>query len=252
MTCREFKQTALSLSLWELARSDDSQISDHAVECPSCGVWLDEQQMLAAGMQALQARTAGCQAGPHVERALLRLFRQETVEAGKAVAARRSAPFAFGLSRFFEVGAYAAAAAAIVVGLFLGARLLQRHSTDNVQSHSIPAATSPARQAQTVGSVAQPEVRPGPVVSAKRAVAAHPVAQGNRRGSAAAASQAIDDPDYVALMFCDPLICSSETQVVRMELPVTEGNDHDAQTQVADVVVGDDGLVRAMRIVNER
>ena len=51
-------------------------------------------------------------------------------------------------------------------------------------------------------------------------------------------------------MFCDPLICSSDAQVVRMELPVAGGSDRDAQTQVADVVVGDDGLVRAMRIVN--
>ncbi len=52
-------------------------------------------------------------------------------------------------------------------------------------------------------------------------------------------------------MFCDPLICSSDAQVVRMELPATgAASDRNAQTQVADVVVGYDGVVRAMRIVN--
>ena len=37
---------------------------------------------------------------------------------------------------------------------------------------------------------------------------------------------------------------------LRMELPMAGASDRDAQTQVADVVVGDDGLVRAIRIVN--
>ena len=251
MTCREFKHAAVSLPLWELTRSDNHRIFDHAVECPGCEVWLDEQQMLAAGMRALQAHTAGCEAGPHVERALLRVFRQEMVEAGRAVAVRRSAPIAFRLSLFFELGAYAAVAAAIVVGLFLGARLLERHSTTvAVQNQSVPA-RSGSTQPQTTSSADQQEAEPGPAMSVRRSVTVRSLSQGNRtRRSAAAPSQATEDPDYVALMFCDPLICSSDTQVVRMELPVAGASDHDAQTQVADVVVGDDGLVRAIRIVN--
>ncbi len=48
-------------------------------------------------------------------------------------------------------------------------------------------------------------------------------------------------------MICDPLSCSSDSQVVRMELPAQPGQ---AQSQVADVVVGYDGAVRAVRIVN--
>jgi hypothetical protein len=95
-------------------------------------------------------------------------------------------------------------------------------------------------------------MRERPEVPVKREVAAHPISQGGRprHSSAAAASPTTDDPDYVALMFCDPLICSSDAQVVRMELPVAGASQPDAQTQVADVVVGDDGLVRAVRIVN--
>jgi hypothetical protein len=63
----------------------------------------------------------------------------------------------------------------------------------------------------------------------------------------------IDKQGFVALMLCDPLICSGDEQVIRMELPTTGGTSVDGtvnQTVIADVVIGDDGLVRAMRIVN--
>ncbi len=251
MTCREFKHTAASLTLWELSRPHDEQVLDHAEECPKCGAWLDRQQMLAVSMQTLQAQTAGREAGPHVERALLRVFRREAFKTTPPVAALRSAPIAFRLSRFFELGAYAAVAAAIVVGLFLGVRLLeQRSATAPAQSQSAPAVNpAPVQQIQTAGNAT---VQQQPATSSKREAAAHPVSQSGstKRLSLAAASQTSDDTDYVALMFCDPLICSSDAQVVRIEVPVAGTGDRDAQTQLADVVVGDDGVVRAMRIVD--
>jgi hypothetical protein len=52
----------------------------------------------------------------------------------------------------------------------------------------------------------------------------------------------------MALMLCDPLSCASDTQVVRMELPNAAGQG--AQPPVADMVVGYDGVVRAVRFVN--
>jgi hypothetical protein len=59
------------------------------------------------------------------------------------------------------------------------------------------------------------------------------------------------DSDYVPLMFCDPLSCSDDAEVVRMELPSPAINgEKDADPQMADVVVGSDGIVRAIRIVN--
>ena len=257
MTCREFKQAAESLSLWELARPANQRAFDHAAECAGCAVWLNEQQMLAAGVQALQARTAGREAGPHVEQVLLRAFRNHAFEVGKTAAVRRSAPVAFRMSRFFQVGAYGAAAAAIAVGLFLGVRLLERRSaTGPVRSQLSQPATVPVQQGQTVENMARqeeaPVMRERPATPVERETVARAVSRGSgtKRSVAASGSQAGDDSDFVALMFCDPLICSSDTQVVRMELPVAGASDRDTQTEVADVVVGDDGLVRAVRIVN--
>jgi len=254
MTCREFKHTAASLTLWELSRTSDGQILEHADECPKCGAWLDRQQMLAAAMQPLQARTASREAGPHVERALLRMFRQAPFESPQPVAAHRSTPIALRLSRFFEVGAYVAVAAAIVVGLFLGVHLLEERSIRGpMQGQSAPSNTAPVQQnTASAQDISRKEIAPAtheqPAMSPKRELAVHPVSQSGsaRRSSAAAASQTSYDPDYVALMFCDPLSCSSDAQVVRMELT----SDRDAQPLVADVVVGYDGVVRAVRIVN--
>jgi len=69
--------------------------------------------------------------------------------------------------------------------------------------------------------------------------------------NARAAGTDVDRQGFVALMFCDPLICSGEEQVIRMELPGNgAASAEGSQPVIADVVVGDDGLVRAMRIVN--
>ncbi len=216
MTCREFKHAAASLTLWELSRPGN-EILDHADECSQCAGWLDRQQMLAVGMQALQARTAGREAGPHVERALLHVFRQEAFETTQPVVAFRSAPIAFRLSRFFEAGAYVAAAAAIAVGLFLGVRLLEQRSvTGAVRGQAAPVVTAPVQQTQIAANAIQKEIAPTvherPAVTVKHEVAANPVSQNgsSRNRRTAAASRTSDDPDYVALMFCDPLICSSD------------------------------------------
>jgi hypothetical protein len=270
--------------MWELTRARDEQILGHAEECGPCGAWLQKQRTLAASMQTLQASTAGREAGPDVERALLQAFRQAaptnaavptlSSTAGFAVAGTRAAkvearernqplrpivmprstPVALRLSRFFEIGAYAAVAAAILVGTFLGVRLLQdRPAARPMQSRSLPANPTPAVQKQdaaTQNAVAQ---TPAPSV---RQVRSHSRLRGVESPAAGAetvtqaetvAEESVPatNADYVALMFCDPLSCSSEAQVVRMELPGTG-----TQPQMADVVVGYDGVVRAVRIVN--
>jgi hypothetical protein len=271
MTCREFKHSAASLTLWEISRVEDKRILKHADTCEGCESWLRKQRSLAASMRTLQAETAGQEAGPGVERALLAAFR--LTPAGTSTSALHGSsphlasskssdgftPLAVRLSRFFEIGAYAAVAAAIVVVVFLGIQLLPHGGTTKMaarQSASAPASTAPVAQAPAKNVVAKTSIstigqttlpvsgsavrRPRPASVSSVSVTAQPVM--------AEASQTSNDDGYVALMFCDPLSCSSDAQVVRMELPAPAGQD--AQPQVADVVVGYDGLVRAVRIVN--
>jgi len=257
MTCREFKHAATGLTLWEVSRLRDEVLLDHAEQCQKCSAWLDQQQVLAVTMQTLQTQTAGLQAGPHVERALLGVFRQTPFEATQPNAAYRFTPLAWRLSRFFEVGAYAAAAAAVAVGLFLGVRLLQQRPSPSAAQTRMPTVSAPGPVMQAnVNPASQPTVpaatnKPAAAI-AKRGMVTHLAARRIGAGpTTAVPALPADDTGYVALMFCDPLICSTDAQVVRMELPVAGvGSEGDAQTEVADVVVGYDGLVRAIRVVN--
>ena len=274
MTCREFKHTAASLTLWELTRSQDREITGHAEACPSCGTWLQKQRSLAASMRTLQTKTAGLEAGPSVEQALLRAFRQapraEAVirPAGvkerfgpRPVAALRSTPVAISaikLSRLFEIGAYAAVAAAIVIGVFLGARLMRdRQATGPAPTQTASAGAAPVTHQPAVVGGETSAVEAGthsssssPARHASGNVRRTTVNSGEKGDAATAAdsSQTSSDAEYMALMICDPLSCSTDSQVVRMELPAASGQD--AAPQVADVVVGYDGVVRAVRIVN--
>jgi hypothetical protein len=291
MTCREFKHYAASLSLLELAKMEDRQLTDHTQSCAGCGSWLQKQRMLNASMHALRARTASLEAGPDVERTLLSVFRQGIPVAGtapptKGVAvigmkgpletwrphsktAFRSTPFAIRLSRIFEIGAYAAVAAAIIVGLFLSVHLLRRGGGKPMQGKSVPERTAPVLQPSASSvNVAHPELASGnsarvlsrrhePGIMHRPASApvksSPPQVATNSNLSAAVAEDwpSDDDVDYTVLMLCDPLSCASDTQVVRMQLPSQpSAAAQGAPPQMADMVVGYDGVVRAVRFVN--
>lgn len=283
MTCREFKQNAEALTLWELSRAQnqnqnqnkDQQLSSHAEQCESCGSWVREQRLLAASLGTLQARTASLEAGANVERAVMQAFRQAKEAAASNAASqpevaltvsgekrtangeeRLSLPWALRLSHWFEIGAYVAVAAAVIVGMFLGVRLLEhRSSHDPVQSKSGPAITQPTVQKPMVAAETKSPT-PAAIVASRSAAptrhtAAQPAAAQKKtttapQSVAADDSQSDNDAGYTALMFCDPLSCSTDSQVVRMELPAQPGQS----VQTADLVVGYDGTVRAVRIVN--
>jgi hypothetical protein len=277
MTCREFKHSAASLTLWEVSQvqsgsrshSEDERIVNHADSCESCATWLRKQRSLAASMRTLQAQTVGLEAGPGVEQALLAAFRRNAAtsfaragvaprfDAGRPHAASGFPPIAMRLSRFFEIGAYTAVAAAIIVGVFLGMQILPHSRTTPSQTASSPASLTPAaakpvgtEQAELTNTLVSSGGRQSPPLQGLARPKHAPVRDKTnataQSGIAVASQTSMDDDGYVALMFCDPLSCSSDAQVVRMELPA----GRDAQPQIADVVVGYDGLVRAVRIVN--
>jgi hypothetical protein len=255
MTCREFQYRTDALSLRELSQARDQQIAGHVRECQKCAAWLQQQRTLAVTMQTLQARTASCVAGPETERELLQAFRQRPAPNGPPEMMEGFTPIAMRLSRFFEIGAYVAVAAALLVGLFLGVQVLEKRSSNSpIASQSAqPSASTSSAAAEESVAVAQkswPNLhQPLPAVShssihrpSPRGV--QPASEANSDSTEVFPSST--DEGYVALMFCDPLSCSTDSQVVRMELPAQTGQS----VQTADLVVGYDGVVRAVRIVN--
>ncbi len=62
-------------------------------------------------------------------------------------------------------------------------------------------------------------------------------------------------PGYSNLMYCDPVACSGPMQVVRIRVPVGEVRPNLGQTVGnsyvnAEIVVGPDGVARAIRVGN--
>lgn len=254
MTCHEFERAASSFSLFELARTQDQLLVGHANDCRQCDAWLQKQRMLAASLQTLQARTAGLEASHRVEAELLRKFRQAPTEVAQPTNVIRFPSAAMQFSRLFEIGAYAAVAAAVVVALALGAGLWRyRSPSETVQSQPkspIVVAATPMTISATNDSTGKITLPPREV-SARRASAVKrlPAAGITEDETAMSDSQANSEQDYMALMLCDPLSCASDAQLVRMELPPSPAEGRDSP-QLADVVVGYDGVVRAVRIVN--
>jgi len=260
MKCQEFIHAAECLTPSQLSslRADDAELLAHARECAACGRWLESQCLLGNAMQALRLSTARRAAGPGVEQAVLRAFRNHEFAPPSPAAPDRAAPVVWRLSRLFEFGAYAAVAAALILAAFLGSRLLHdRHASQPptqaqmvVAPHSGPSpAPKSAVSSDASGSMSSEVASKAEKTKKRTARAAAPPVE---TGTAAAAEAASDSDGYVALMLCDPLICSGDEEVIRMELPAvgaTSAEGDSGQPVLADVVIGDDGLVRAMRIV---
>lgn len=257
MKCREFMESAEALPPWQMLRvvAEQQKMSLHAGECASCRRWLESQRSLDTALDTLRTATARREAGPAVEDAVLQAFRAGGFARRVVAMPERSAPAVWRLSRLFELGAYAAVAAALVVGLFLGARILRDKQTQQAAGQA--EATSAPNTNQSASKTTT-----GSTKVADQA-GQQPVRTPETRGTMANRGQASpveaktetganDQSGYVAVMLCDPLICSGEEHVIRMELPATVTADGStAQPVLADVVIGEDGLVRAMRIVNE-
>jgi len=248
MICREFIRKVEEVPLSELGRDTDVQLLAHELECPGCAGWLQQRYALAGALQVLRSSSAEAEAPSIVEQNVLRAFRQSAAPATVAETKPLPTAFAFRLSRFFEIGAYAAAAAALAISLGLGALYWQHQqkSTNNAAQHNTTmqpgSATAQQQSAQVPTQVlpARPPQQAGsPVEVSMNSQAANSVPL------LTAAQQA---QGYTPMMLCDPLSCSGDEQVVRMELPASDSSQG---SQMADVIIGDDGLVRAIRIVQQ-
>jgi hypothetical protein len=255
MKCREFNEQAAELTLAELTASGDEQLLAHQRECAYCATWVRQRQTLAGAMHALRNSTATLEPGVDVERAVLRAFRQAAPEVRAEESQPQSA--AFTLSRLFGWGAYATVAAALAIALGLGVWYWQHaqktsQSAAQLATDSVPASgpvNAENLQPATARSSAETaaESRHGANLSAKSKGAAL-VATSSTQSLAQMAQAQGYDP----LMLCDPLSCSGEEQVVRMEIPANAVDaSSGSEPLLADVVVGDDGLVRAIRIVQQ-
>jgi hypothetical protein len=259
MNCRAFQEQASELGFSSTLDSADEQSLAHLRECSACANWWQQRQALSSGLQALRAHTATLQASVVAEREVLRAFRQgrdygAETEGGPA----EWLPFpALGGWRW---PVFAAAAAALAIALGIGAWFWQHSSGTTPSVARQPAVRQPAGDPQSLAVPREEATKSDTALSGNTPApqAAVRVPSQEREGAATSSSsqplaQLSQSQGYVPLMLCDPLSCSGDEQVVRMEIPASsaDGSNNSSESQLADVVVGEDGLVRAIRIVQQ-
>ena len=264
MNCHDLEEIVNDLARGQMMEASlREKALAHAESCAGCAMRLANERALTAGLRAVAAATTPEQAPPSVESALLTAFREQhlTKPAPAFIGARYSA------RRWAYIAVGAAAVAVIVMLLSLsGSRshisqppvpenaggsdtALPPTHEDRLAPNEPPLSPGTGRQRLAIGGRASREK------AAPRAV---------RQPSHS--NQAVNKPDdsigeiatdFIPLMNRETLAQMDGGQVMRVELPrsalmsfgLPMDMERAAERIKADVVVGNDGLARAIRFV---
>ncbi|HTS34641.1 MAG TPA: hypothetical protein VMH04_03155 [Candidatus Solibacter sp.] len=243
MTCRELHsrfEGGASDSAWH----ESSEVTGHIACCVACRAFIEEQRQLREALCLV--RESASSVPESLDAAVLAAYRREWAKDRRAEHERQN-PAVMRTPRL-RVGlrwALAAAAVLVAVGLFFIAR---KHNT-TAGVRPTPVSASPAAQLEAqkiaIPSVARATKPKAPSMKKpSRLATALPV------GTAPVPTPAAD---FRSLMYCDPLICTQEMDVIRVQLPVASiGRPVDFAPSGgmvnAEVLVGPDGIARGIRI----
>ncbi|MFL6335933.1 MAG: hypothetical protein ACJ754_21710 [Pyrinomonadaceae bacterium] len=270
MSCQDFKRVVEELAEGRLmdAAARVAGLA-HAAVCVSCAAHLMEARGLAAGLR-VAARAETEEAPARVRAALLAAFAEQhrsglatQVDEEPAPSHVVELPSRRAARRWFAAGA-AAAAAVILLSLILNS--LMRFPADGPRSK--PVEISDARPLPAQKPAEHREEKPGILVgnddarksTSKKAPARTPKAARNLKREkpreSAEVAQARSD-EYLPLTYMSGAMAMESGTVIRVELsrsalislgvPVELGRSD--ETLKADVVLGDDGVARAIRLV---
>ena len=249
MNCQNFETTINDLARDQImdAMVRDSALK-HASACARCAVRLADERMLTAGLRRLAASAGAEEAPTRVEARLLAALReQKTITPSTTVVNR----YSHRLRRL----AIAAAAAVLVVLALAAIRFNQSDRIERVEQ---------ARKLNLKDQLAGPVERQPALAIRTQPRSTPKIPRHNLIGQTKRPSRAPDRnvmreiaTDFIPLVQGDSLNLMESGQLVRVELPrsalVSFGlpmNMERADQRVkADVVVGNDGLARAIRFV---
>jgi len=237
MNCQGFEKLALALARDQfLDAAVREQSLAHTEVCVRCAAHLAEERALLAGVHAIVAELAQQEAPARVEAALLTAFRQQVTAAAPVVI-----PMPIKTRTSWQRGAVAAG---ILILISMLAIFWQRSGSRDQQAETRAVAPAPSALDRDRATPAQP-VAPGP----RSRVRHHPSGINS------------DDIEVVTEFFPlregEDLTALASGQMLRVELPGSALSDvglpvtpETVNTPVkADVVLGDDGLARAIRFV---
>jgi hypothetical protein len=241
MTCQPHSETLLDIARGvPVPASDEREARAHAAGCEACGVEFDRQRELTAGLAWLREEAAAW--SPPSEMAERLQTRFEAERPGAIIS--RSTWW------------YAAAAAVLVAGVWLGTRGTVsspvRPLAPGDAGDGVPAVTTARRPDPADAMTRQPEVSPEAV--RRPTPRARAGAAATRRGPAPRPIEFLAIPTAIGL---PPM---ESARIVRTELPVSALPTYGlaivpdaARTAVqADLLIGQDGLARGIRLVSAR
>lgn len=260
MNCRGFETIAGDLARDCLMDADQREKAlAHSASCESCASRLADERALTDGLRFV-AKISNEEAPARVAAALLAAFRQDRV------ATLASAPSRTAGRRWLYAAASVAAVAFIVTLLALMASRTKDSQQPAPQKAANPNASVPdePRSASTE-QIASPSIEKG-AVTVNATERRRKLADRNRSvGASKPAGSNPDKPtagteiatDFIPLMNREALAQMDGGQVMRVELPrsalMSFGLPMDMERAgeriKADVVVGNDGLARAIRFV---
>ena len=214
MNCEDFEDRVVDLARGvELGEAERAEALAHAEECLRCAARLDDERAVTNGLRAFAARTAGAEAPPRVEGALLRALRgQESGEGGAAMAPTSA-------SRAVELLLLAAAAAILAAIVVVPPRVA-----------SFPELTAPVAGSPTTGAGGE--------------AAAVAAADENAEFVALSYGEDLHELDSMQVVSVE----LPRTALTALGWPAADS----AQTESvkAEVIVGYDGVARAIRFVD--
>lgn len=256
MNCQSFESAVNDLArdqMMDAAERDRALL--HSAACQHCAARLADERALTAGLRKLAASVDGAPA--HIESSLIQAFRARAATSGEPAVVQIA-------SRSRRWLPWAAAAAILIVALLaLTAARLRNDGAKNA-----PADAAHQKDAKPISAPeAEPKTLPDIGVAGVTQIAQHKrLLAGGRRSAAkkklkpiyASETRTELATDFIPLIHGDLMSPSDGGQIVRVEMPraalVAFGfpmnMDRAAERVKADVVVGNDGLARAIRFVH--
>lgn len=241
--CDEVREILVASARGEkVSASGERFLREHAESCPQCRTRVENERRLSAGLAALACASNGLPS-PALGASVMAEFRRQ-----RKVSPMRRLP------------SYWAAAAAVAAALLLAVwwaneRWSEQRQTTARQNRNVPVLT--VTEPPVITPVAPPPlhtVRPAARPAPVRAVKARPVRQ---RAAAPAEERDEVATDFLEIPYTEPLRPHERADVFRVQmpranmavfgLPVTGGRLDSNVT--ADVLMGEDGVVRAIRFV---
>lgn len=251
MNCQEFNQLIVHLTCdVEMDAAVRASALAHADICRDCGARVTRQQTIATALQSLARQEQTIQAPERIGQLLFAAFEQQQEPVVRPAPRPVRPSFWAGLQLHWAAAAVTAMILLLAVSALRWWRLSQPVSETNVVKVAATQQQEPTAQEKSVTLVQQERVS----TVATRTIAKPRV----RRAAPITRSEATGNGEFLSLR---PGAQSEPTefeQVVRLQIPRTTlalwgvrlNEDNDNQKVNAEVVFGEDGIARAIRILN--